>query len=291
MKKFLSLFLAATLLMSLGSAFALNKGDARAVIGADLTAAQKASVYKTFGIEPGAVTELGVTNAEEREYLNGLVDPALIGSRSISSVYIEILGAGDGLKVDVSNINWCTKEMYVNALVTAGIDDAKLIVTSPIAGISGTAALTGVYKAYEDITGEKLDETAKLAGTQELVVTAELADQIGSLDAVAIVNELKLILDETVNMTDEELKAEILSIAKEYDISLSDGQLNSLVSLCRSLEHLNPEELKAKVEGLQNTITKLAGAKEAVSGVVETVKNFFQSVGDFFSNLFGGSNK
>ncbi|MEG1316685.1 MAG: hypothetical protein RSC86_04835, partial [Oscillospiraceae bacterium] len=87
------------------------------------------------------------------------------------------------------------------------------------------------------------------------------------------------------------LKAEILSIAKEYDISLSDGQLNSLVSLCRSLEHLNPEELKAKVEGLQNTITKLAGAKEAVSGVVETVKNFFQSVGDFFSNLFGGSNK
>ncbi|MEG1316686.1 MAG: DUF1002 domain-containing protein, partial [Oscillospiraceae bacterium] len=197
MKKFLSLFLAATLLMSLGSAFALNKGDARAVIGADLTAAQKASVYKTFGIEPGAVTELGVTNAEEREYLNGLVDPALIGSRSISSVYIEILGAGDGLKVDVSNINWCTKEMYVNALVTAGIDDAKLIVTSPIAGISGTAALTGVYKAYEDITGEKLDETAKLAGTQELVVTAELADQIGSLDAVAIVNELKLILDET----------------------------------------------------------------------------------------------
>lgn len=286
MKKIISLLLALTMLMSMSAAFAISEGESRAVIGADLTADQKAAVYKTFGVEQGAVKELSVKNSEEREYLDGLVNPSLIGTRSISCAYIEILGEGKGLDVSTNNISWCTKEMYMNALVTAGIVDAKLIVTSPISGISGTAALTGVYKAYEDITGEPLDETAKLAGTQELVITAELADEIGNYDAVTIVNELKLILNETVNMTDEQLKEEIKYIADQYDISVSDGLMQQLVTLCRSLEKLDPDELKAKVESLQDTITKLAGAKETVSNVVESVKGFFVAIGNFFSNLF-----
>ncbi len=290
MKKIISIFLVVCLLTGMVSAFAIDKGVTRAVIGADLTAEQKTAVYKTFGVEAGSVPELSVTNAEERTYLNGFVESSLIGTKSISCVYIEVLGQGDGLQVQVNNISWCTKEMYVNALVTAGISDAKLIVTSPISGISGTAALTGVYKAYEDITGEKLDETAKLAGTQELVVTAELADQVGSYDAVQIVNELKQILSQTPNMTDEQIGAEIDNIAKAYGISISEGQKTQLVKLCRSLEGLSPEELKAKVEQAQDAIKKLAKASETVSNIAESVKNFFKAIGNFFSNLFGGKN-
>lgn len=286
MKKIISMLIAACTLMSITTAFALEKGDSRAVVGADITAEQKTSVYKTFGIEEGSVTELTVTNDDEREYLDGLVDTSIIGTKSISCVYIEVLGEGEGLDVSVSNISWCTEEMYANALVTAGISDAKLIVTSPVVGISGTAALTGVYKAYEDITGEKLDEIAKLAGTQELVITAELADQIGSYDAVTIVNELKKVLAETVNMTDEELKAEIRSIAEENNISVSDGQVDQLASLCRSLEKLNPEELKERVESFQDTVKKLAGAQEKIAEIGEAMKTFFENVGKFLANLF-----
>lgn len=286
MKKILSMLLVACTLISMTTAFAVEKGDARAVVGADITAEQKASVYKTFGIEEGSVTELTVTNDDERQYLDGLVDESVIGTKSISCVYIEVLGEGDGLDVSVSNINWCTEDMYANALVTAGISDAKLIVTSPVEGISGTAALTGVYKAYEDITGEKLDEIAKLAGTQELVITADLADQIGSYDAVTIVNELKKVLGETVNMTDEEVRAEIKNIAEENDISISDGQVDQLVSLCRSLEKLNPEELKARVESFQDTVKKLAGAQAKIQEIGESMQKFFENVGKFLSNLF-----
>lgn len=289
MKKTVSIILAITLLAGLSSGFAMEKGDSRAVIGADISAEQKAAVYGSFGVEQGSVPELTVTNSEERRYLDGLVDSSVIGTRSISCVYIEILGEGEGLEVSTSNITWCSKDMYVNALVTAGIDDARVVVTSPIAGISGTAALTGIYKAYEDITGEQLDEIAKLAGTQELVITAELADEIGSYDAVVIVNELKKILDQTVNMTDDELSAEIEYLAEQYDITLSDGQKDQLVSLCRSLEKLDPEQLKAKVEGIQDTIVKLSKAKETVANVTQSVKNFFVAIGNFFSNLFGKS--
>jgi uncharacterized protein YpuA (DUF1002 family) len=286
MKKFVSLVLALCLLSGLCTASALSAGDARVVLGADLSEAQINTVYSTFGLERGGAPELTVTNAEERQYLDGLVDEGLIGTRSISCVYVEILPEGEGLQVAVSNVNWCTQDMYVNALVTAGIDDAKLNVTSPIAGISGTAALTGVYKAYEDLTGEELSEVAKLAGTQELVITAELADEIGSYDAVTIVNELKLILDETKNMTDEELLAKIDEIAEKYNVSVTEGQKEQLISLCRSLEGLSSEELKAKVEEVQQTLKKLAEAKEKVTGFIGSVKVVISSVADFFENLW-----
>jgi uncharacterized protein YpuA (DUF1002 family) len=287
MKKFMASLLLLGILAGFGSAAALSAGDARVVVGSDLTDTQIGTVYNTFGLTRGETPELTVTNDEERQYLDGLVDESLIGTRSISCVYVEVLAEGEGLQVDVSNIGWCTREMYINALVTAGIEDAKLSVTSPIPGISGTAALTGVFKAYEDMTGEPLNDLAKLAGTQELVITSELADEIGSYDAVTIVNELKLVLAETKDMSDEEILEQVDAIAAEYGVSVSDAQKQQLISLCRSLEGLDDSQLKEKVEQAQAMIKKLAVAQETATGIVQNVKEFFAAVGEFFSNLLG----
>lgn len=286
MKRFISILLVCSLLIGAVPALAVDAGEARAVIGANLTEEQIADVYANFGIARGDVTELRVTNADERKYLEGYVDESIIGTNSISCVYIEVLEEGDGLDVTTSNINWCTSQMYVSALATAGITDAKIIVAAPFE-VSGTAALTGVYLAYEDITGQELDETAKLVSTQELTLTAELAEQIGSYDSVEIVNELKLLLSETKGMTNDELRAEIVSIASDLGVTLTDTQIDQLISLCRSLEKLDPEQLKEKVESVQNTIAKLGQAKEKVTSFIESVKNVWNSVVDFFKNLFG----
>lgn len=285
MKKILSILLACCLLAGAVPALAVDAGEARAVIGANLTEEQISAVYSNFGVKRGDVTELRVTNADERKYLEGYVEDSVIGTNSISCVYIEVLEAGEGLDVTTSNINWCTSQMYVSALATAGITDAKIIVAAPFE-VSGTAALTGVYMAYEDITGETLDETAKLVSTQELTLTAELAEKIGSYDSVEIVNELKLLLGETKNMTDEQLRREIESIASDLGVSLTDTQISQLISLCRSLEKLNPEQLKEKVESVQNTIAKLGQAKETVSNFFEGVKSVWNSIVDFFKGLF-----
>lgn len=285
MKKILSILLACCLLAGAVPALAVDAGEARAVIGANLTEEQISAVYSNFGVKRGDVTELRVTNADERKYLEGYVEDSVIGTNSISCVYIEVLEEGKGLDVTTSNINWCTSQMYVSALATAGITDAKIIVAAPFE-VSGTAALTGVYMAYEDITGETLDETAKLVSTQELTLTAELAEKIGSYDSVEIVNELKLLLGETKNMTDEQLRREIESIASDLGVSLTDTQISQLISLCRGLEKLNPEQLKEKVESVQNTIAKLGQAKETVSNFFEGVKNVWNSIVDFFKGLF-----
>lgn len=289
MKKITALILA---LMLLGSSVchADNISDSRTVIGADLDGNEIASVYKSFGIERGDVKELTVTNADERKYLEGQVDESLIGTRSISCIYIEAQGSGEGLDVSVENITWCTADMYMNAMVTAGITDADVKIVAPYK-VSGTAALTGIYMAYEDITGKKLDEDAKLIGTKELTITAELADEIGSADSTAIVNELKLILDQTKDMTDDELREQIKQIAEKYEVTLNDSQIEQLISLCRSLEKLDVSALKEKVEQVQQYIKNIADAKGSVenflSQAADTVTEFVNKVIDFFKNLFG----
>ena len=258
--------------------------QSRAVIGADLTDDQIAAVYNAFGIKRGDAIELRVTNGEERQWLQGYVDESLIGTRSISCVYVELLPEGSGMDVTTSNITWCTGEMYISALATAGITDARIIVASPFE-VSGTAALTGVYKAYEDMTGKKLDDLAKLVSTQELTITGELANEIGGMDSTSIVNDLKLMLDETQKMTDDEIRAEIIDIAGRYNVSLTNTQIQQLIDLCRSLEGLDADSLKARVEEVQGTLQKVSDAKTKVVGFVETVKKVVTSVSSFFDRI------
>lgn len=284
MKRTLALILALCLLAPLCTA-AADGGTARAVIGADLNGEQIAGVYAAFGVERGSVTELTVTNADEREYLDGLVDSGVLGTHAISCAYVELLPEGSGLEVTAENVNWCTPEMYVSALATAGITDARVKVAAPFA-VSGTAALTGVYLAYEDITGEELSEEAKRVSSQELTVTASLSDSIGSLGSVEIINELKLLLDETRDMTDEELRAEIARIAAEAGVELNDSQVGQLVTLCRALEKLDPDALREKVQSVQETLRGLGAALEKAGGFFQRVMDAVNSVIDFFRGLF-----
>ena len=284
MKRTLALILALCLLAPLCTA-AADGGTARAVIGADLNEEQTAGVYAAFGVERGSVTELTVTNADEREYLDGLVDSGVLGTHAISCAYVELLPEGSGLEVTAENVNWCTPEMYVSALATAGITDARVKVAAPFA-VSGTAALTGVYLAYEDITGEELSEEAKRVSSQELTVTASLSDSSGSLGAVEIINELKLLLDETRDMTDEELRAEIARIAAEAGVELNGSQVGQLVTLCRALEKLDPDALREKVQSVQETLQSLGAALEKAGGFFQRVMDAVSSVIDFFRGLF-----
>ncbi len=284
MKRFLSTLLVLLMLLSFSiPSYALGN-QSRAVIAADLTEEQIEQVYNFFGVKRGSVIELRVTNQEERLYLEGYVDSALIGTKSISSVYVELLPSGSGMNVTTSNISWCTPEMYMSALATVGITDAKIIVAAPVS-VSGTAALTGVYKAYEDMTGKKLDDLAKLISTQELTITGNLANEIGSMDSTAIVNDLKLMLDETKNMTDSQLRETILNIAGEYNVKLSDKQISQLIGLCRSLERLDTEALRSNVEYVQGTLNKLSGAKMEQTGFVGTVSKVIDSIGSFFQRI------
>ena len=283
MKQFLCIVLCLALVISLSApAFAVNQS--RAVIGADLNREQVEAVYQSFGLKRGDVIELTMTNAEERQYLQGLVNESVIGTRSISCIYMELLPAGSGLSVSTNNVTLWTEDMYIGVLAATGITDARIIVSAPFE-VSGTSALCGIYKAYEDMTGISPYDLANPAGSEEVSVTENLAQQISSMDSGSIVDELKLMLNETKNMTDEEIRSVIVEIAGRYNVSLTDTQISQLISLCRSLEGLNPDQLKQKVEELQGTLQKMSEAKGKIVDFAQNVKSFMESVSAFFEKL------
>ena len=279
MKKLIAVFTAVIMLTMIfaGTAFAaVTAGEERAVIAEDISDEEIDKVYKDFGIERGSVKELTVTNQDERAYLEGLVSEKKIGNVAISCVYIKTLEEGEGTNITVMNINWCTEDMYKNALQTAGITDADVIITAPRT-VSGTAALTGIYKAYEDITGEKLKEDNKEVAAEELVVTGTLAESIGSEQAAELVKQLKEILDKTSQMTDDEVRDQIRTIAVNINVTLTDEQVEQLLSLVRSLEKLDIAGLTETVNSVGSWFTNIGSA----------ISGFFKSIGDWFAGLFG----
>ncbi len=293
MKKFLSICLA--VLFAVGvcpAAFAMEPGEARVVMGKDLTAEQRAEIYAYFGIEEGSVKEIIVTNADERQYFEGKLPEEKLGYVARSCVYIKATASGSGLNIETKNINYCTEEMYRNALITAGITDAEIKICAPYP-MSGTAALTGIYKAYEDMTGILLDMYAKDLGIEELLTTGQLAEMVGSEDALAIIEDVKLILDETAQMSDEDVMQRIRDIAEDYDVTLTDEQLSQIFTLCRMFEGLSAEEIQQRLVNLANSAQKAAGFAGAVQEFVSKVSDFFEAIGQFFVDIwnkwFGGN--
>lgn len=258
--------------------------NSRTVIGADLNEDQIKQVYELFGVERGSVAELRMTNAEERAYLEGVVAEEQLGSYSISCVYFKLLPEGSGLTVSCRNTTWCTEEMYVGALATAGITDAEIIVAAPFE-VSGTAALAGIYKAYEDISGTKLDADEMSAGSKELAVTGSLGDEIGSSDAAEIVGDVKDMLGDTASMSDEQLRREIAGVASRYGVTLTEYQIGQILELCRTFEKLDVDALMERVEKAKETIEDISEAKDKAVGFFQWLKNAYIAVRDFFRSL------
>ncbi len=276
-KKFIAILLTICVVLGFAAAPAMAApGDSRVTIGVDNTAEQIGTVYEFFRINRGDVTELQVTNAEERKYLEGIAPEGKIGSVALSCAYIEVRDSG-GIELETFNINWVTDEMYKNALATAGITDAKVIVAA-YKPVSGTGALTGIYKAYEDITGQLLDETTKSVATEELIITSDLQEVLGDASP-EFVNDLKAKLATTKTMTDDEIRQLIRDTAAEYDATLTEAQVEEILGLIKKMNELNIDP---------DTFIKLAEAGQGVQGFFANVGNFFKGIGDFFKNLFGG---
>lgn len=263
----------------------IAEGKARVVMGADLDEEQRAQIYRDFSLAEGDIQGLTITNQEERAYLEGIAPEDKIGNLALSCVYIRTLEENSGLTITLHNINWCSENMYRNVLVTAGITDASVMISAPYP-VSGTAALTGIYKAYEDVTGEQLDESAKKAAANELFITGALAETIGSTDATLLVNELRGILDQTQNMTDDEVHKEIHSLAKSLGIQVTDSQIEQLVGLCRELEGLDTQQLQEHLESIAGTVDSAQKTNAFFSALEKNIQNFFTNIGTFFSNLF-----
>ncbi len=256
--------------------------DSRDVVslGADLTESQKQGMLDLFGVDETQAETIEVTNEEERQYLEGLASEEKIGNKAISSAYVRILEEGRGIEVETHNISWVTKEMYANAMVTAGVENARVVVAAPFK-VSGTAALTGIMKAFEKATGEKLTKEAKDAASEELVTSGELGEEIGKDKAAALIKKIKeRIIGERI--TDkEDIRRLIIEIAADLDINLSQENLNKLADLMEKIGKLDLD-----VNKLTDQLEKISGHLDNIRRVVNENKGLLQRIIEAIQSFF-----
>lgn len=262
-------------------------------LGADLSDDQKNTVLSLMGIDPANLANYNVTyvtNAQEHQYLDSYVDSSKIGSKSWSSVVIVKRKKGNGLNISTNNITYCTVGMYKNALTTAGITDADIIVAGP-KPISGTAALVGIFEAYEAMTGEVVQDNVVDAALNELVVTGELEASIQGLtdqEVEEFIAYIKSLIAEK-GLTDEKSINEAIDEAcDKYGVTLSDDERQKIVDLLLKITSLGID-----LSGLVDYAASLYNSFKnggSSSGIIASIGNFFgnifSAIGEFFKNLF-----
>ncbi len=283
--KFMSVILAVCFLIPSIALADMQRGDMVVTLGENLTQEQKKLLLAEMDA-PKDVEIVTVSNAEEHKYLDGKIANRLIGTKALSSSSITIAAKGSGINVKTKNINWVTEDMYKNALATAGVKDADIYVTAPFE-VSGTAALTGLIKAYEVTMDTKISEEQKQAANEEMVETAKLGDQIGTDEATTLIETIKEEIAVNPPQNDEDLRAIIEKAAKKIGITLTEQQIQSLIDLFNKLQDLGIDWNKVgeQLNAAKDKVTDYLQSEEGQS-FLDKLKAFFVSLIDAIKSLF-----
>ncbi|MGG0238635.1 DUF1002 domain-containing protein [Bacillus rhizoplanae] len=284
--KLLALLLAVMVFLIPTASYAdMIEGESIVTLGENLTEQQKQQLLEEMKA-PKDAQIITVSNAEEHKYLDGVVPNAQIGTKAISSSMITYTKKGSGLVVQAHNINGVTDAMYTNALITAGVKDANIYITAPFK-VSGTAALTGLMKAYETTSKKEIPEEVKKVANEEMVQTAKLGDEIGNDKAVQLVANVKEEIAKEQPKTTEDLRSLITKVADQLGITLTDEQLNNLVALFDKMKNLNIDwdQVSNQLNKAKDHVSSFLSSDEG-QGFLESLKGVFSSFIDFIKSLF-----
>lgn len=254
--------------------------DTIVTLGESLSASQRDWVLERVEA-PAGIEPIITTSADEDKYLGDAVPQAQRGGGMYSSARIKLTD-GTGLEIKTENVTWVTEDMYANALVTAGVTDADIYITSPIR-VTGTSALTGIMKAYDQTaaeTGIQLSEERKDLAQEELAVTSEIGKTVGQEDVAGLMNEIKAEIANKAPETNIEIRDIVIQVLNQNNVQLSDTQLTQLTTLFENMQQANLD-WGAISNGLQ-------GAGQDVQAFLETeeVQGFFARLFEALSNFF-----
>lgn len=284
MNKRIFILLLAGIFLFTSLTFAKENKDIVVALGKDLSEEQKREMLSFFKVDD-SVRLIQVSNEEEREYFGRYIDESILGTRAISSVYVERLPEGEGITVETHNISWVTEDMYRNASITAGVKDARIIVSSPVK-VSGTAALTGIMKAFEDLTGESISKEEKEIASEEIAKTVLLGSEIGQEKAQELINNIKIYIIDNNIKGKGSIKKVAEEMAKDLGVELTDEQLNQIVSLMRNISKLdlNIEDIKQQLKDISGKIDRIAQQNIEIKSFLGRILDAIMS---FLNKIFG----
>lgn len=285
-KKLLLLALSVTIFFSLSMPVLAVEDDLVGVpiivYGANLSDAEVEKVRELLDVDEAQdAREYEVTGQDYNDYIGG--NPS---SNMYSSAKIVGEEKGKGITIHIvtpENITKVTSEMYLNALLTAGVENASVYVASP-RPVTGHSALTGIYKAY-DAEGVTLDEDRMEVAGEELGVATDLAEREGmSQEKVSeLLAEIKKAISEQKPATKEDIERIIQEQLSKLEINLSEKDRQMLIDLFEKMRSLNIDfgKVKEQLEDLTNTI------KDKIGDLgIEIDEGFWQKVVDFFASIF-----
>ena len=307
MKKLITLLFSAVLLLSMPVMAAevdqsriVNIDASKSIIalGADLSAEQRATVLSLMDVTEADLANyqvVTITNDMEHQYLDAYMDASVIGSKSLSSVKITPAESGHGVLVTTKNINYCTTGMYRNALLTAGVSDADILVVGPTE-ISGTAALIGAIKGYEAMSGESVSDTTLDTAMNELITTGEIAMQdADSQDIEELIAFVKAKVAAGGLDSDDQIRSAIEEGEDKFGVTLTEDEINQIIATMQKINQLglDPNVLVAQAEDLYSKFGKDflknldtdAIAKEVAKSAAS---GFFAKIGDAIKGFFAG---
>ena len=238
-----------------------------------------------MGIDPAKLSDYDVVyvnNEEEHKYLDAYIDKSKIGTKSLSSVVVIERDDGNGINISTNNISYCTVGMYKNALATAGIVNADIIVAGPFP-LSGTAALVGAFKAYQEMTGDEIDEQNIDAALNELVVTGKLeANGASSDDVESMIAYVKQAVVEHDLSDEAEIRQVIAEGCDKFDITLTEDEVQEVVKLMQKISDLDLD-LDGLLNAAQSIYDKISTAD---GGFWAKIRELLQTMIDKIRELF-----
>ncbi len=295
MKRLLTLMMATVLIVGMLVPETVRAADAVideklgkpiVVYGANLSDAEKESVKLSLGVAKEAeVEEISVSGSDLVKYIkDGNSNAGMYSSAKITR-----RDAGKGLAISIvtqDNITQVTPEMYANAMLTAGIEDALVEVAAP-RKVTGHSALVGIYKAYE-VSGEVLDTERTDVANDELNLATKFAQEVGvDSDKVSeLLTEIKKQIAEKNPATKEEVEKIVTEQLKKLNIELSAADRQLLIDLMDRIRKLDIDfsKLSEQLDDMASKIKEKLGNIDP--GFWDSVKKFFASIFDSIQSWF-----
>lgn len=232
--------------------------DGAYAYGAGLNEKQIEQTKKLLGIK-GNPTAIAVRGEDSKKYIN----ENNRDSSMISSIYAKT-NKTNSIKVEVLTplmIQKVTSLQYSNAAITAGLKSLDISVAA-IRPVTGTSALTGVYKLAE-LAGQKIDVKRTEVANEEIQV----------INAIAKEHEAdKKFNKEKLNKAVLEIKQELVD-KKEKNGSISSNQVAEVIQNVINNNNLNQVINQTNIKDLQVVFNNFININNLDLGLVKEQLN------------------
>ena len=161
------------------------------------------------------------------------------------------------------------------------------VLTGPARAAGG--GLDEFADRYGPLLADGLDALTDWLNDQTAELAPELRETLRDVDTDNLFTDLKDMVGDTKDLDDAALKARIEEVAEAHGIHLVERQVQQMMKLCRTLEHLDASELRERTDALGEQLQEAAPG--GLLGVWNSIVKAVESAGDWISrqwrSIFG----